>query len=566
MEIKAHLQPKQWKLYYLLEATGPKAATIIGAGGAKGGGKSAGARNIAILLASIFGGKYPGITLTIVRRVASDLRDNHITELFKTYPELLPFWRAGDHDLVLQNKSRILFRSAETKDDVKRKFLGGFQSAFIFVDEAQQFDQEELQWIHAACRWTGQEGIPVNFCKLVLFFNPGGQGSGYIRRIFWTHEYETNEHAKDYAFIHVFGWDNYEWFRGQVPITEDEFYSKKYPSVCNEGSGSETCRCCRFHMFIHQTSEGRKYNAFPVSIRAGYLLGSFDNFEGQYFAGAWDASKCVISPNLAESLRQPWWTHWMSMDWGWAGPPRPHYSVNLWWAIGKLAPSQLYEKLGIVSDFSLDVAIVYRSRHSCLTPEEEWAQRIVDATPVKERRIQSRHYVDGAVFSTDRHSDNTTADLMIPALSEAGMPQMERADKDRIGGWRQLYNAFVRTCNARTKPVTEDLDGPLLLISAECPELIKGIPLLICDEDRPEDVLKTEAIEDDFCDTLRYGYKSMLEAQWQPPRDIRAKQVYDSIQGDSADTMTARAMAMRIFNQQNPVRPSGQPPRWRSHD
>ncbi len=92
------------------------------------------------------------------------------------------------------------------------------------------------------------------------------------------------------------------------------------------------------------------------------------------------------------------------------------------------------------------------------------------------------------------------------------------------------------------------------------------MPLLICDEDRPEDVLKTEAIEDDYADACRYGYKSMLEAQWQPPRDIRAKQVYDSIQGDTADTMTARAMAMLKFNQDNPVRTSGAPPRWRPRE
>ena len=209
---------------------------------------------------------------------------------------------------------------------------------------------------------------------------------------------------------------------------------------------------------------------------------------------------------------------------------------------------------------------IYRARHACMTPEEQWAQQIVDATPEKERRVIGRHFVDGAVFSTDRRSDNTTADLMSPALESAHLPQLERADKDRIGGWRQLYNAMVRTCIARTSPVTEMLDGPLLFVSADCPELIKGFPLLICDEDRPEDVLKTEAIEDDYCDTARYGYKSMLEAKWQAPRDIRAKQVYDSIQGDDADTMTARAMAMRQFNQRNPVNRHNLPPRWRSND
>lgn len=569
--MNAHMQPKGFKLLGLLQATGPKAATIIGGGGAKGGGKSHTARAAALLLASTLGDKYPGLTITLVRRVAADLRDNHMTPLFKQYPELMQYWRAGDHELVLPNKARILFRAAETKDDVKRKFMGGFESALIIVDEAQQFDQEELQWIHAACRWTNGEGIPRNFCKVLYLFNPGGKGSPYIRRIFWTHEYESNENAKDYAFVHVFGWDNYEWFRGQVDITEEEFYdvpcgltSRKCESYAPEN------RCCRFHMFVTLTSEGRKYNAFPPSIRAGYLLGSFDNFEGQYFAGAWDQSKLVISHNLAENIRKPWWTHWMSMDWGWAGPPRPHYSVNLWWAIGKLSPSDLMNKLQILSEHPQDVIIVYRSRHACMMPEEQWAQLVVDATPLEERKVIGRHFVDGAVFNKDRRAEHTTADLMEPKFQEAGLPYLERADKarvgdpDRIGGWRQLFNAMVRTCKARIEPITQPLDGPLMFISAEVPELSRGIPLLICDEDRPEDVLKTEAIEDDYCDALRYGYKSMLEAQWQAPRAVRAAEVYHSIPGNDGDAMTARAMAMRQFNHKNPINKRGTPPRWRN--
>ena len=564
VEVPIHLQPKQRKIFDLLEATGKRVPTVIGGGGAKGGGKSGGARSIALTLASMLGDKYKGLVITIVRRVAQDLRDNHITKLFQEHPELEKYWSATPHDLVMPNGARIIFRSAETIEDVRKRFLGGFESAIIIVDEAQQFSGEELQWIQAAARWTSNKGIPRGFCKLLLLFNPGGAGAPYLRRVFWTHQFESNEIAADFAFVHVFGWDNYEWFRGQVDVSEEDFY--RIPSVCHEGTGTPECRCCRFHIFITQTSEGRKYNAFPPSMRAGYLLGSFDHFEGQYFAGAWDEQHCVISQPLAENLIQPWWTHWMSMDWGWAGPPKPHYSVNLWWAVGKLPPSVLSERLGVLSEWPLDVAIVYRARHACLTPEEQWSQQIVDATPQKERRVIARHFVDGAVFSTDRRSDNTIADLMRPALEDGGFPRMEAADKDRIGGWRQLYNAFVRTCNARTSRVTSPLDGPLLLISAECSELVKGLPLLTCDEDRPEDVLKTEAIEDDYADACRYGYKSMLEAQWQAPRDIRAKQLYDSIQGEDADTMTARAMAMLKFNQDNPVRRSGAPPRWRSHE
>ena len=545
-----NLQPKQRKIFNLLRATGPKVATIIGAGGAKGGGKSAGARAIALLLGSILGEKYSGIVITVVRRVAQDLRDNHLTPLFAKYPELHQYYEATPHDLVLPNHARIQFRSADTKEDVRKRFLGGFESAIIIVDEAQQFDGEELQWIHAACRWTngvGANGIPQGLCKTLLLFNPGGPGGGYIRRVFWLRQYEGEEESHDFAFMHVFGWDNYEWFRGQVDVSEKDFY--QIDSNC-QGPNRHEERCCRMHMFITETSEGRKYNGFPISIRAGYLYGSFDHFEGQYFAGAWDQSLCCISTATASRIVQPWWTHWMAMDWGWAAPPRPHYSVCLWFAHGKLSPAQLAALLGIESQYPLDVVVVVQERHACLTPEPQWAQQVVDATPVHQRESMAKLFVDGAVFSKDRRSENTTADLMQPVFSNAGLPIMTPADKDRIGGWRQLYNALVRTCNARRQPVEEELEGPLLLVSADCPELCRALPLLVCDPDRPEDVLKFEAIEDDYGDTLRYGYKSMQEAQWQAPLEVRRREVYDTYDAPERSTgqMTNLAMRMRQFD------------------
>ena len=537
----------------MITATGPNIPTILGIGGAKGGGKSRMTRDIALLALAELGNNISGIVITIVRRVYKDLSDNHIEPLFRERPELRIFWRAGRETLDLPNGSHLVFRYAETEDDVKRKFLGGYESAIIFVDEAQQFSETELKWIQTACRWTDPGGIPENLCKLVLLFNPGGAGSAYIRRIFWTRQYEGFERAGAYAFIHLFGWDNFEWFRGQIGIEETDFY--KIPSRCDGGlePASQKEQCCRFHLFITQTTEGRKYWSFPMSIRAGYLLGSFDHFEGQYFdSSAWDSSLIVISPAKCQRIIQPWWTRWMAMDWGWAGGDRPHYSVNLWAAVGKLSPAQLEEHLGIISEVTIDAVIVYRSRHANRTPEEQWAQIVVDATPIEERRTIGRHFVDGAVFSTDRHSANTTADLMRPVFEDAGFPNLERADKDRIGGWRQLYNAFVRTCNARRMPVTEELDQPIFLISAECPELARAIPLLICDPDRPEDVLKTETMEDDYSDCLRYLWKSMMGAQWKAPIAVRREETYNSyidpMRPRTGGDVTNAMLALRRFD------------------
>ena len=149
-----HFQHKQRKLYDLLIATGRHVATTIGFGGAKGGGKSAGVRNCALRLALELGSQYPGLTITIIRRVFDDLKKNHIDELFLAYPELREHYRADDKELKLASGARIVFAFAETAGDVERKFRGGYQSAFILVDEAQQFTEAELQDFKMAARWT----------------------------------------------------------------------------------------------------------------------------------------------------------------------------------------------------------------------------------------------------------------------------------------------------------------------------------------------------------------------------------------------------------------------------
>jgi len=74
------------------------------------------------------------------------------------------------------------------------------------------------------------------------------------------------------------------------------------------------------------------------------------------------------------------------------------------------------------------------------------------------------------------------------------------------------------------------------------------------------------AIWEDVTDGLRYGLHTMLNPQSKAPKDVRAKELYQSIQGeDPSDVMTQRAMAMAQFKQ-NEVRITrvGRSPRWRS--
>lgn len=531
-----HFQHKQAKLYALFKATGPCVATTIGGGGAKGGAKSAGARNCSLRLACELGEEYPGVTITIVRRVYDDLKKNHIDELFAAYPGLRQYYSQDNKELTLAHGARIVFAFAETAGDVERKFRGGYQSPFIIVDEAQQFTEAELHDFKMATRWTQRStGIPDGFCKLMLLFNPGGRSADYLRRIFWTREYHGAEKPSDFDFVHMFGWDNYEWFRGQVKIGEQEFY--KLPSAV------------RFRLFTENTQYGRDMNAMPESVRKGYLLGSFDQFEGQYFAGAWDREKCVLTPKIVEHIIQPWWVRWMAQDWAFA-----EHSSHGWYAAGKVSPSDWVQLFGGECQYSMDIVIRYREHVISNRAEADMATDIVARTPMEERPYISRFFLSEDAFGqrAKQGSGHTLGEAYSNILSRYGLPRPETADQNRLMGWRFMYNA-LRQANLRGTNISEERSkqGAAFFVSEECPRAISCIPMAIRDDDDPDDVARVAgAMWEDVTDEIRYGLHSMLNPKSKAPREVRAKELYHSIQGPDPETvMTERAMAMRQFQQ-----------------
>ena len=528
-----YLQPKQRQLLHLIEGTGRDVPTIIGFGGARGGAKSGGIRRAMIVRRQ----ENPDTVGFIVRRYFSDLAENHIEKFRLEFPDLDPYWRQGDKEYRFGNRSRIAFLYGENRDAV-RGISRGPECMDLMVDQAEEFTEEELIMLRECNRWPGAvPGSP----KSCFFFNPGGPGTEYLRRIFWKREYKANEDPADYAFIQAYGWDNYEWFRSEIDISSGDFYDL---------SSEE-----RFELFITRTSYGRQMNALPPALRVGELLGSFEHFSGQYYAGVWDENTCILPVGLADSLIQPWWTHWTSTDWGFA-----HHSCHLWFAAGKLAPAQA-EALGIVTEWPVDIVIVHREYVVSDRGEEDLARDIIERTPAPERRATSAHWLSPDAWAK-RGAANTVAEQLRRILKQGGLPEPERADDDRVGGWRFLYGGFQRAAWRRgIAPVSQEMaqSGPILLISAACPEVIAAIPLLIRDEDRLEDVLKVNTIGDDVGDALRYGFKSQLEAKRQAPRPVRAQMVYEA-----AATPTMKHIALMRFQDQERKRGSvGRQPRFR---
>lgn len=369
--------------------------------------------------------KYSGTFGVILRRVWDDVNKNHVEKFKQEFPELAPLY--ANKEIALPNGSKIMFMAAETKDDVDRKFFGP-EYMDIFVDQAEQFEEGELRQIKMATRWPG---MLDNACKLGLFYNPGGVSMPFLKRIFFDRKFTGKEQPEDYAFIQAYGWDNVEWARPALDhdgVTDEQFYAW----------GSQE----RFRYFVTRTQYGRELDAMPQHLRIGYLLGRFDRFSGQYFGAVYDREKLQLTQKQVNALVKPWWTRWLSMDWGFY-----HHAGVLWWARGKVTAEELQRVTGLVSQRSpIDVVVTYKTVLVQQVGETELAEEIVKHCSEHERKT-IRHFFVGPIGPERKRK---IGGLSVPqqigkVMRKYGMPEPVIADDNRIAGWRVMYNQIKET-------------------------------------------------------------------------------------------------------------------------
>jgi hypothetical protein len=546
------LQPKQQQLVNLVKAIGPNVPTKLGFGGSRGSAKSRSGRDLALLTAF----EHQRVTIFIVFRNLTNAEENYVEKYRIERPGLMQYYKASSPpEFVFPDElggSRIAFRYGDTIKDITQLERGP-ECFLMIVEQAEQFSEKELVQLNTPNRWPGAE---PGAAKSVYFFNPGGPGTDYLQRVFYLRQYRETEKPHDFAFIQAYGWDNYEWFRNECPeLSYADFYKlpgeiPPCPTGVYDNAWLETVDDhYRFKIFVTRTSEGRKMWAKPESIRMGDLFGRFDKFAGQYFAGVWDPRLVVISAAKVDALAKYWWTTWVSGDWGYG-----HYAAIFWFCTGKISPIEAWEHLQIDTDWPLDIVIVYRELIAHRTAEPDLARMIVKATPAPER-VELRRFVMGSdVKITDRHAAHSPKEMIEAVTVPAGFPQIWNANDgpgSRVINARICHEMLRRTCSMRSENPPRDRPDektyPLLLISAECPQLQAAIPQLLSDAEdgKPEDVKKLETLADDVFDGWKYGCAEYQSVKNSAPREVRRAEAVDAA-GFGADDESARNTARYI--------------------
>jgi hypothetical protein len=400
----------------------------IGFGGARGGGKSWAVRTKALLLCL----RYEGIKILIVRRTYPELMNNHIVIM---RDDLRPLADYNDRDKVLRfhNSSTITFSYCASDKDLGR--LQGLEFDVIFFDEATQLSEYQMKIVTASLRGVN------DFPKRVYYTcNPGGQGHGYIKRIFIDKRYEKGEDPADYTFI-------------QSLVTDNKILMEKQPDYI------------------------KQLEALPPKLRDAWLYGKWDIFEGQFFEEFRDDPDRYadrVFTHVIEPFEIPdSWKIYRSFDWGYNRP----FSCG-WWAVDH-------------DGVAYRILELYGCRE---TPNEglKWHPpkvfEEIHRIENEHRWLKGKHILgiaDPAIW------DAETGKSIAEVAASYGV-YFQPGDNKRIPGWMQVHYRL-----------SFDENGyPMMYVFSNCKAFIRTLPLLRYDDTRPED-LDTDG-EDHVADEVRY--------------------------------------------------------------
>lgn len=419
-------QPKQEEF---LKAT----EKHIGYGGARGGGKSWSVRQKAKALGVL----YSGIRMLLVRRTYQEVTKNHLDAL-KHELKGIAKYNKTDKAFYFINGSLLQFGYCENDDDADQ--YQGVEYDVIFIDEATQMSESQIKKIAACCRGVNK------FPKHIYYtMNPGGQGHGYIKRLFIDRNFLDNEDPLQYKFIQAKVSDN------AALISADPDYVKTL-------------------------------KALPPKLRKAWLDGDWDIFEGQFFEDFINKPDHYNDrrwTNVIEPFEiPPSWNIYRSYDHGYAKP----FSCGYWAVDYEGRAYRILEIYGCKDDIP-DEGVKWEVNKIFHTISEfENTHRWL-----KGKKIIG--VADPAIWQKD------TGESIADVAAKHGI-YFQKGDNKRIPGWMQFHYRLAFDENGI----------PMCYIFNTCKHFIRTIPTLMYSQTIPED-LDTKQ-EDHIADESRYFFMS----------------------------------------------------------
>lgn len=166
---------------------------VTGYGGAKGGGKSFSGRMIPIIRCL----EKPGHVGALFRRSYPEIEDNHLSPLFRLFPDLRDYYNSQTHTLRFPSlESEFKFRHCENMKDVDRQ--AGREYHTLIIEEAGDWLWD---MVIALIRNSNRSTVPGIKATTGLMFNWGGLGHGSLKRVFWDKKLRSNELELTWNFI-----------------------------------------------------------------------------------------------------------------------------------------------------------------------------------------------------------------------------------------------------------------------------------------------------------------------------------------------------------------------------
>lgn len=356
--------------------------TLIGYGGARGGGKTDGVLGKFAIVQEQFGVDFNAIFFRKELPQADDL----IERAKQIYLPLKAHWQDQKKQFTFLNGGRLRFRPLSDDSDAEK--YQGQNLSHCAVEEAGNYSDPAPIWkLFGALRGRGGG-------QVILTFNPGGIGHSWLKELFirpapkgmkLLRKDLPNGAGFDYIYIPSRVHDN------QILLAKD-------PEYIN-----------RLHMV-----------GSPELVRA-WLEGDFEIHEGSYFPEF--SSKHIVSPfNVPKH-----WPRYLGYDWGFRSP-----FAAVWGAV-----SSGRDDSGNEVPYPKGSIVIYRELWGKGVDNVEQANRIASLS-VGENPLG---YADPSIFKHD--GGPSINDQLTQVFGKYKHPPFRAADNDRLSGWSQIRQRLV---------------------------------------------------------------------------------------------------------------------------